>query len=291
MNIELLGRIVNKARRIGVVPLFRYAYKSAGLAPMQIAGRRHGPVIVLNSLPKAGTHLIRRMVEAVPYMRPSYPTIFSGRAEQVPSAVRRIESMSRGQYVSAHMPYDAAIQTALRDLNARHVLLIRDPRDVVISFMKYATSMDPTHWLHAYLRSLPDDESRLAVCIRGVYTDDPSHPLHQPDAAADFNRYARWADEAGVLTLKFEDLIGERGGGDHQRQIDGVDRLLTFIGYPADRARVEEIAANSFGRGSTFNRGKTGSWKSVFTESNKDLFKAVANDCLLKWGYERDDAW
>lgn len=291
MNMELFGRIVNKARRIGVGALFKYAYKGAGLAPSQIAGRTHGPVIVLNSLPKAGTHLIRRMVEAVPYMRPSYPTIFSGRSEQIPSAVRRIRALSRGQYVSAHMPYDLAIQAALSQRQARHVLLIRDPRDVVISFMKYATGMDRTHWLHTYLQGLSDDESRLAACIRGVYPDEPVHPLHQPDVATDFKRYARWSGEEGVLTLRFEDLIGERGGGDRQRQIEGVGRLMDFIGYPLEPHRLEGIADNSFGKGSTFNRGKTGSWKSVFTEPNKELFKSVANDCLVRWGYERDDAW
>jgi len=41
----------------------------------------------------------------------------------------------------------------------------------------------------------------------------------------------------------------------------------------------------------TFRTGKSGNWKTVFTERQKDLFKEIAGDLLIELGYEKDYNW
>jgi hypothetical protein len=38
-------------------------------------------------------------------------------------------------------------------------------------------------------------------------------------------------------------------------------------------------------------KGIAGDWKNVFTEQNKQDFKAAAGELLIELGYEEDDNW
>jgi hypothetical protein len=34
-----------------------------------------------------------------------------------------------------------------------------------------------------------------------------------------------------------------------------------------------------------------GNWRNLFTARDKALFKELAGDMLIKWGYEKDSKW
>lgn len=284
-------RIVNKARQVGIYSLLRYGVKSMGLGPQQVLGRFTGPIIVLNSLPKAGTHLIRRMIEAMPTMRPCYPTIYSGGAKQILLAYRRLMKLRPGQYVSTHMPFNDEFAELIEKRGIRHVILIRDPRDVVLSFMRYVTYKDKTHRLHEYMAALSDDDERLMHCIQGVDVVISGDHLYLHDVAEDFERYSRWADQPGTLALRFEDLIGPKGGGSLASQTRSVRALIDFAGFTLSDEEVLTLANGSFGRGSTFNKGRIGSWCTAFKPEHKTAFKRLANHHLIRWGYESNEDW
>ena len=38
-------------------------------------------------------------------------------------------------------------------------------------------------------------------------------------------------------------------------------------------------------------KGKHGSWKQLFTERDKRIFKEIAGEFLVEWGYEKDLDW
>jgi hypothetical protein len=42
---------------------------------------------------------------------------------------------------------------------------------------------------------------------------------------------------------------------------------------------------------SALEKGKRGSWKQLFTEGDKKLFKETAGDVLVTWGYEQTLGW
>ena len=41
----------------------------------------------------------------------------------------------------------------------------------------------------------------------------------------------------------------------------------------------------------TLEKGKKGSWRELFTRRDKDIFKEVAGEILIAWGYEKDMDW
>jgi hypothetical protein len=41
----------------------------------------------------------------------------------------------------------------------------------------------------------------------------------------------------------------------------------------------------------SLEKGKRGSWRDLFTERDKDIFKQAAGETLIAWGYEKDGYW
>jgi len=81
-------------------------------------------------------------------------------------------------------------------------------------------------------------------------------------------------------------------------------RLLRFLDVDADdevvRQCVEAASFESLSGGrqrgeedpsSFFRKGVAGDWRSLFTEKDKEIFKEVAGDLLVKLGYEKDNDW
>jgi hypothetical protein len=38
-------------------------------------------------------------------------------------------------------------------------------------------------------------------------------------------------------------------------------------------------------------KGKHGSWRNLFTKRDKKIFKEIAGETLIAWGYEKDLDW
>jgi hypothetical protein len=64
-----------------------------------------------------------------------------------------------------------------------------------------------------------------------------------------------------------------------------VQSALTHNPGAADQQKKEEKIAGSL------TRGRQGSWKELFTPADRDLFKSIAGQTLIKWGYEKDLDW
>src|SRR5918996_36781 len=128
------------------------------LARTVLAGR--GPRTLANSIPKAGTHLLSALLRQFPDLR------FSGRhhvfqdfsdnppvhANALPevdwSDFRKALASTRpGQFATAHLPHQPAAQSILDELGFRQLLIIRDPRDVVVSLSQYITHSE-RHFLY-----------------------------------------------------------------------------------------------------------------------------------------------
>jgi len=38
-------------------------------------------------------------------------------------------------------------------------------------------------------------------------------------------------------------------------------------------------------------KGKAGNWRNMFTQHNRQVFREVAGETLMNWGYEKDLNW
>jgi sulfotransferase family protein len=270
------------------------------------------PRVLLNGPPKSGTHLLSDCLSLMPKM------MFSGRhfalAQFVeppnkPYEVQFYDSKPRpnldrpllkeflmpcpqGMFVTAHASFHPVLRDLMKELQFKHILLLRDPRDVVVSFALSPLKRQSWQQHHEYYtKTLKSDEERIMATIRGFGQDGDTHtPLASIKEI--YSGFIAWLDEPSTLGVRFERLVGSRGGGDDEAQLAEIERIGQFIGRPLSIERARWIAQKMYGKGSlTYRKGQTGDWQKHFTESHRRAFKDVAGDILVRLGYERDTTW
>jgi hypothetical protein len=275
----------------------RESIENRGRRLMSITWHRafgHGNRILANSLPKSGTHLLSRCLELMPGIGFSgyfFTYVHHNQVQQsLTSKARALRRVGPGQFVGAHMPFACDDAAVLAELGYRHVVLIRDPRDVLVSQLLFLMRR-PTNRFHAYFQAMPDDETRLMALMRGVPDGAVDGLIGLPGSGEEFCRFAAWGQH-GALILRFEDLIGEQGGGDRARQLAAIGGLARFIGVDLPETGVACIADQIFDRNAnTFRKGAIGDWRNHFTAAHSAAFKAMAGKALIEQGYEDDLAW
>lgn len=188
---------------------------------------------------------------------------------------------------------------------AKVIHIIRDGRDVAVSQTHHKWNQAEDQG--GTSRITPDELAR-----REAYRKDPQRLLRTgegifPDGwfragpAKWSARVSKTVKDGPVLLganyeeVRYEDLL--------ERPEEEIKRLLEFLGANADEqtvsqcvnaARFEKLAGGRK-RGeeaaSFFRKGIAGDWRNVFTEQDKQDFKAVAGDLLIELGYEEDSNW
>src|SRR5690606_27592061 len=164
--------------------------------------------------------------------------------------------------------------------------MYRDPRDLLVSQVYFATDMHEEHGMHAYYNSLPDFGERLKVAITGVDKDN----LHMVSVKQRYDGVFQWLEQKNVMCIRFEDLINNRDATLNQ-MLDEVEKTGYKISTPRKKALSVLIQAIQPKKSHTFRSGKTGGWKEYFTEEHKKLFKEVTGDLLVKLNYEKNNDW
>jgi hypothetical protein len=252
------------------------------------------PIVLGNSIPKAGSHLIIQVLHSLTKLGPFVDTGFfpvnrweDNRKLPPEDVLRNIEAMQPGDigygYVHCHEPFLSALTGPERAT----VFIYRDPRDVVVSAMNYATYMNVRHGLHGYFNErLASDEERIDAVIRGI----PETGIEYSSIRTRYDHYVGWLEQPEVLSLRFEDLTLDRDSTLH--------RLLNYLkirGFKPSVSDEEAVAVMKAGiepkKSGTFRKGQPGGWRKAFTEANKEAFKQTAGDLLIRLGYESDQDW
>lgn len=286
------------ATRATAAALRRKARMAALRVPRAV--HRHGggtsyggsPPVLVNSIPKSGTHLLHAALAELPGVRDyhsfvaSVPSVLH-RPRSDAATAARLARIAPGELLRAHLWYSPASADQLRRLNVAHVLIVRDPRDVVVSEAHYLAEMAPWHGLHRAFAARQRIEDRVTLAIDGL--GRRRSPWYPP-VGERLAPYVRWTVERDVHTVRYEDLIGER-------RVDAVLAVVAaFAEASAAPVDVEAVTARAVtaldtGRPHTFRKGGAGGWRSVFTDDHRELFKRRAGDLLVELGYEEDDRW
>lgn len=257
-----------------------------------------GYPILVTSVPKAGTHLIKGLLDAVNLRRVNGTVEYYGWPAEDPNQHELSQVLSwvgqvrRRCYLLGHVAWEKNIETIVTRRRTKVLLMLRDPRDVVVSHVFHCLRLERSKF-HAYYKSIKDPEERLRVTITGFESENPPLPAYWlPGIVGRFEMFLRWREYEDVLECRFEELVGERGGGSGAVQKAAVERILTFIDFPADASLTGKVAARLFSTGaSTFRKGAVGGWQEHFTPGLKELFKERAQHLLEALGYEETDEW
>jgi hypothetical protein len=252
------------------------------------------PAVLGNAMPKSGSHLINQVVQGLtrlgPFVNPGFPPVNRDEVnEKLPDSaiLANLEQMRAGDisygYVKAREPFISVLTRPGRAT----IFVYRDPRDMIVSHVFYATQMHAGHGMHRYYNeTLKSMEERLNAAIEGV--EEPGSQLSP--VRAKYEGYMGWLEQPAVLCLRFEDLILDR---QHT-----LDRLLSYLeqrGFEPVLSRPQEIEilqqAIAPKKSGTFRKGQPGNWREHFTVANKAFFKEQTGDLLFRLGYETSADW
>ena len=108
----------------------------------------------------------------------------------------------------------------------------------------------------------------------------------------EFYRYfIPWKECDSFCTIRFEDLVGPRGGGSLECQLKEIKKIANHLRLDVDDQVIEKVADQLFGGTETFRKGQIGSWKDHFELRHKEAFKKIAGQLLIDLGYEKDFNW
>jgi hypothetical protein len=278
---------------------------------------------LLNSVPKAGTHLLKRVVELLPGMtatnihlgrerlrhlgivgvrqagaqdsRAMMPIGVDRATRYFPRDVVRqsLVNLTAGTFATAHVPYSRNLGALLDEMHVRIICITRDPRDIVVSHAHYVSNQPPDSPffetpLYNYYQYLSDDE-RIMVSIVGVR--DEARRLNLLDIKTRLESVLAWRQEPFHYATTFERLVGPRGGGSRDAQLQEIRAICAHLGIVCTEQRVGEIADSLFGGTTTFRKGLIGGWREHFTEKHKAACKDLMGQMLIDLGYEKDLDW
>ena len=230
---------------------------------MDLANMIHNRLFVhgflINSLPKAGTNLLKKVMGLYPGIRSSgihvgwrprreghlltravaslgilpvdkyikqLTTETSDIRDVVPvgvvnpryvpsSAIQGVlQRIGPGSFAQTHLTYSQELADLIRGDGIKMLLVLRDPRDVVVS-QAYYVVRTPSYFLFEHYRVLSESE-RITASIVGV------KGLPGGEAASIQERLSRilpWKNEAFAYTTYFEKLVGPQGGSSRKEQL------------------------------------------------------------------------
>ena len=252
------------------------------------------PVIFGNAKPKSGSHLLLQILngfcQIMPYRyveaEPIRTVNQSGGRRETGKVMSDLRSIPQGVIGWGYLDATPENVAFLCQPERVNYFIFRDPRDMLISHVFYATEMHEGHGMHDYYQKLTDFDERLKVAITGIDQDG----LFMVNVRQRYEGVFQWLDQPLVQCIRFEDLINQR-----ERTLNAMLDQVEKTGYkiPTPRPQALEILQETIQpkKSKTFRSGKTGEWKKYFKDEHKLLIKEIAGDLLVRLGYEESNDW
>ncbi len=252
------------------------------------------PPVFGNSKPKSGSHLLLQILNGFtqigPYKYVNADPIRTiekeGRRKTKEEILAELKSIPSGVIGWGYIEATPENVAFLCQPDRVNYFIYRDPRDMLVSQVFFATDMHEEHGMHEYYNSLPDFSERLKVAIAGIDRGG----LHMVSVKQRYEGVFRWLEQKHVMCIRFEDLINHRDAT-LNAMLDELESKGYKIPTPREKALSIVVDAIQPRKSHTFRSGKTGGWKEYFTNEHKKLFVEVAGDLLVRLGYETNNNW
>jgi len=252
------------------------------------------PPIFGNAKPKSGSHLLLQVLngftQIMPYRYvdadPIRAITRDGRRRNVDEILTDLNHIPTGAIGWGYLDATPENASFLTEAGRVNYFIYRDPRDMLVSQVFFATDMHEGHGMHEYYNSLSDFGERLKVAITGIDQDG----LKMVSVRQRYEGVFQWLEQENVMCIRFEDLINNRDATLHA-MLDEVEKTGYQIPIPRNKALPILIEAIQPKKSHTFRSGKTGGWTNHFTDEHKKLFKDISGDLLVKLGYEENNNW
>jgi Sulfotransferase domain len=255
---------------------------------------RDAPPVFGNSKPKSGSHLLLQILggftRIMPYKyvdaEPIRTIRKNGGRRNEDEILSDLKNIPNGVIGWGYLEATKENVSFLTSSGRVNYFIYRDPRDMLVSQVFFATDMYEEHGMHEYYKSLPDFAARLNVAITGIEQDN----LYMVGVKQRYEGVFKWLEQKNAMCVRFEDLINNRDAT-LNAMLDEVEKTGYKIPAPREKALSVLIQAIQPKESRTFRSGKTGDWQEYFTQEHRRLFKDVAGDILVRLGYEKNNDW
>ncbi len=237
--------------------------------------------LYLISIPKAGTHLLFQLAEALGYRS-------GGPSPESPTGGCWYYLLNTNAHTGANEFFLEATQRAPFG-NRAHPFLrspalfnYRHPLDILASEASYF-HLDGKSPLSVLLSPLSFDERAVLLA------DDPWLVGSIRDRVG---RFLPWLGCTNVIPVSFEEMVGAAGGGTDaalERLVWSLQLKLHVPGNPQSfRAAIKRESSP------TFREGRIGGWKDKLPAAAVQRVRGLPQDFMAAFGYELDsvgDAW
>jgi len=241
--------------------------------------------VLVNGSPKTGTTWMVKLISSIP----GYKEVGNFDGE-----IRRYNTVQAGDVVHGHDWYTPELADLLAKNQIKVVLLLRDPRDQLISRVFHIRRVE-THPWHQRLNEVSLDEA-IMLCIEGREG--------LPGTRTMIELTQSWLNHGtDQVVVRYEDLLNNPG--------KEFSRVLEYLEVKLSDEFLEAIIArNQFERlsggrkflkpalthgeedpNSHFRRGIIGDLKNYLKSDHIARLKQVAGDLLIDRGYEEDLTW
>jgi hypothetical protein len=184
--------------------------------------------------------------------------------------------------------------------DARLIYIVRDGRDTLVShrfqnFINAAASL-PARDL-AIRDEFAKDPAPFMSGQRSIFTETTMRRMAEGwvKNVVETDQQGRELYGSQYHMLKYEDLL--------KNPYQTISAVWQFLG--TDPLGLEEVVAGEMDHNpdadyqreaagdlvKSLEKGKRGSWRELFTEQDKRIFKEIAGKTLIRYGYEKDFEW
>ena len=262
--------------------------------------------VLINSLPKSGTNLLAQILDLYNFNEKGHissglflsTSLFARLRNMIyrdskygyeigvdmPLKIKKLyiekilKNCSEGEYITSHFGYDEVLIDYIHKQNFKIIFVVRDPRAVINSLYNYILN-NPNHPLNFHFKNMSISKRYKSLLFGLKFKDYNLNSMKNK-----YNILKKFIDNPNVLTIKFEDIIGTRGGGSDELMILNIQNIANFIN--ADIYKTEFVVENFFGPGrKTFRKGNIRSWKN---ELPPEIIESTTNELkstLSLWDY------
>jgi hypothetical protein len=186
--------------------------------------------------------------------------------------------------------------------DAKLIFIVRDGRDTALS-----------HRFQNFIDA-PQHLSKEDLQIRSAFASDPQ-PFYEGKISIFTRTWLRRSAEGWVRNVTETDAVGKELFGSQYLSLRFEDmlaspyktmcRLWRFLDVDTSLTGLEsmlqeELQTNPdeewqrYKEGdlvASLRKGKPGSWRELFTPRDREIYKQIAGETLIAWGYEKDLNW
>jgi hypothetical protein len=165
-----------------------------------------GKSVLVNSLPKSGTHLLINIISQLYDVVDSgnfivSNTSFLGRRPGIEKNCTAIGKLFGSELAAAHLEFSNRYVETINSAAVSHFFIYRDPLAVFFSEYNYIKNMNRYHYLHRRLNSRNEEEA-IQLLLNGGGS--------LVSAQERYESYVGWLDDPFTIAIRYEDLTGKR---------------------------------------------------------------------------------